>query len=127
MLDVTWGGAMSADNGHVPGIGGLVARWAAGVGARRRAARQAWNMSEPEERAWHALEASSSMSGWVGPIASRPEPLAHQEEDGRAAVVLPRPRPARQRRDPAPFGAVPAVRGARPAMVPIGPLDLRRG
>ena len=122
---------MSSDNGHVPGNGGLVARLAAGVGARRRAARQAWNMSEPEERSWHIVAASSAMSGWLGPTATSPEPLNHQEEDGRAAVELPRaaepPRPARQRREAAPFGAVPAVRRPRPAMVPVGVLDPRRG
>ena len=121
---------MSANNGHVPGVGGLVARLAAGVGARRRAARQAWNMSEPEERSWHTLAASSSMSGWLGPTASSPGEL-RPEEDGRGAVEIPRaaepPRPVRQRREAAPFGAVPALHRARPAMVPIGPLDLRRG
>ena len=127
---------MSADNGHVPGIGGLVARLAAGVGARRRAARQAWEMSEPEERSWHNLAASSSMSGWLGPTATSPAPVNHQEEDGRA-VEFPKPaerprpaeppRPARQRREAAPFGAVQTARRPRPAMVPVGVLELRRG
>lgn len=109
---------MGRPDRHMLRIGSLVARWTAGAGARRRAARLAWNASEPAERSWSAVAASSAMSGWLGPTASLPGPLTHEEEaGGAAAAALPRPAP--HRRGPAPAGALQAAgRRVRPALAP---------
>jgi len=102
---------MNGDGGYMSRISGPVARWAARVGVRRRAARQAWAASTPEERSWNTLAASSAMSGWLGHNPGQPEPRTHEEQDRRAPVEIPSS--ARERTAPA-----PAARRARPTLAP---------
>ena len=94
---------VSKSQGTGLGVVRAFARLAAGVAERRHAARRAWAASDPSERAWDAMVATSTAAGWLGPTGGGPLP----------PEVEARPRTP-EAAAPVPAAAVTDKSGSRP-------------